>query len=802
MALDSLREQAQQLVQTAEELTSPIAELTDDQWTRDVDLSAQHQQDIRDLGTVQLTGDLKAAISLTKRSTLPEDLDAIDADAEEDEQAVSSTVLVAEAGAELNHQQTVAAGAGVTLGADAAGRLAVGYHRRHLQSMSALEAFQDHFAHLRHPYSTDALGELTEGELFAVELSGHGQLSASAGWQIGLVRSFEGTDLERLIPGELGEVEAGVTAGVMVTARIEGEMRVLVDASPRDPRQVRVRLHRKHGNFVGAGLNITASVALTQAESFVNAAFARLLQLPDGFVADIEGLLGRLGELQTRLEALSDEARTEIADNAGVAQEALGLDDLERLRGQLEAVPRLAELLAPIFSGLDDVADFIDEARDDLVELVDETFETVTAPLDRLASSVEEWLDGYRQARQKALEHVIERAKQGITAELSAGINRARTTEALLELDFVLETAGLLCLEAMKGNFAPALERAQAPGATGVEIVTGLLKSSTKTDRFYSLRLNFFGFTASVDFRRWNEVTVEEDVAAGTLSISGRSGAQITAETNRRVNELSFIFDVYGGFERRGDEILTTVDTNYKAALSRSATFRDTARIRPLMRWHVEGARRLGLIGQERSDELIDALHGNSARSYDYTMRLAFPPSSFGRMFSLDLPVSDGTLRIRLWRLMREAVAALDIPIAHVHGPVPLSETILESTIEAVQLNPIIGPGGRLPAAFRGLRFENRLFQEGAQRQIFFYQRNAHFFIEAYLRARRHLLEGDRLQDVTKTLAGITADSVRGVGAIDLKPFDAKYLVFALAEGMREVEISMSFHRGSVDVTI
>jgi hypothetical protein len=799
MGFEDFREKAKEIIAEAQELTSPIAQLAGGEWSQEISLSESTQAELGDLGPVELKGSLNAALHLTKRPQAPEDLSAIEPDPDETDHAVASAVITAEAGAELNHQQTLAAGAGITLGADAAGRLAVGQHRRYAQTESGLQALRNLLANLRNPYDVASLDALVQGELFGVELSGSGQLTATAGWQAGLVRSFEGTELEKLVPGDLGAVSAGVTAGISVHVGVEGEFRVLVDRSPRDPDQVRVRLYRKRGDFVGAGLSISAKVQLTQAEEFVDSVFSALLELPDDFVAKVRSIQARFDDFQSRLAALSQQVKGQIAAAAGVAENALGLDDLERLRQNLGSLPpALTAPLQPIFDLLDDVQETIGGIEEELTRFVDDAFKTVSDPLETLSAKLFSWLDAYGQARQKAVELVVARAQQGITAELTAGINRTRTSETLLELDFVLNTAGLLCIEAMKGNFAPALERARTPGATGVEIVSGTLKEHTKKERFYSLRLNFFGFSTKVDFQRWNQVDVETDARTGVMTVSGEAGASLTAETNRRLNELSFLFDAYGAFEQQGDTIFTTPETSFRATLTRSAEVRKASLFRDLIPRHLAGARQLRLIGEEREGELAEELLGNPASVYRYDLQLSFPPSSIERMFGLDLAESTKQLRPRVWEWMRQATTILDLPIPHPNGVAPLSATFIEKAIDAAQKQPLV----EVPDEVLALRFENRRFQEGASRMIWAYLRNAHFFVEAYLKARQHLQEEAPLEKATKTLSKIAAKAITGPGAIDIVPFDAKYLVFVLAEGLREVEISMTFQRGSVDVTI
>ena len=807
MGFDSFKENAEALIEQVQQLAAPMSELPDGQWSEDVGLSNDEQREVGDLGTVKLQGSVEAALFLTRRYEAPEDLDEILVEPGEEEHAIATARLVAEAGAELNHQQPIAAGAGITLGAEAAARLAVGQHRQYRLSDSGLDALRDLLAHLRNPYDVDALGELVEGEVFGIELSGSGQLSASAGWQAGIVRSFEGTKLEELVPGELGGFTATAKAAFTVEVGVEGEMRVLVDRSPRDPQQVRVRLLRKRGNFIGAGLDVSVGVQLTQADFFVDSVFHKLLALPDGLVARLEGLKEELDDLQGRLDGLEDEAKEAVAEATGAAEGALGLDTLARLRARADDLPAaLRNFLAPFFEALDRITGVIDDGEQELDQFVGKVFDVFQDPLDELSAKLDSWLDGYRQARQKAAEFVKERAREGITAELKAGFNRTRTSEALLELDFVLESAGLLCIETMKGNFKPALERALTPGATGVEIAGGTLKETSKKTRFYNLKLNLFGFRAKVDFESWSQVQVTTDVRTGALSISGEAGAKLTADTNRHFNELSFLFDAYGAFEQRGDTILTTSETDFRATLLRSTELRKAPHFRPAMRRHLRGARLLGLLDREREAELIELLFSDTASTYDYELGMAFPATAVERMFALDRPDGDKQLRAKLWQWMRQASDILDVILEHGGAgnvqDARLSHMYVESAIDFVRKKPMLLPGNAVPQAIRAIRPGGHSLQIGAYRRAWAYLRNAHFFIEGYLKTRHYLRSQVPLQQATDALSKIAGKAITGAGAISLQPFDAKYLVFALAEGLREVELSMTFRRGQVDVTI
>ena len=809
MGFEDFVDRTMGLVGDLEPLKDALGDLPDGRWSVDLDLSADESRVVGDLGQVRLEGAVDAAIHLTRRAAAPESLGSFVADPGESEHAFASATFAAEKGARLDQRRQISAGAGIAAGAESATSLGFGQHRCHPLTARGVDAVGDLLRNLRNPFELDTLRELAEGEVFGIEWTGRGSLTASASWQAGIARSFEGTDLESLAVGQLGGFSAGVTAGVTVRASIDGELRVLVHRSPRDARLVRVRLQRKRGDFIGAGLSLSASAEIPQADAFVDSVFSQVLELPDGLVGRLESIEAGLDEIQSRLDGLEGSVEAEISElvaEAGakvVGETGLDLGTLNRLRSIPGLSDEIQDRLAPLVTRLDEVESAIDAARGELAEFVDSIFTEIEEPLETLAARIRRWLDSYREARSRAREFIASRVQEGVSAELTAGLNRTRTSEALLELDFAIEDTGLLCIEAMKGNFTPALERARAPGATGVEIVGGTLREVTRrTSSYYNLRLNLLGFRLRVDFQRFDEVEFETDARTGMLTIAGRGGARLTSETRRRFQELSFLFDAYGAFEQRGDVVLTSPETDFRAHLLRTATYPGQKRVHPLIRKHLGGARRLGLLDAERATDLAGVLLDDASATYGYELRLSFPPDAIRRMFSLDLAESDTRLRIRLWRWIREGCAILDIPIAHPRGDVPLSETLVDSAIEAVRLGGPFLPGGRVPDAIRALEVDDRHFAEGASRQIWFYLRDAHDFVESYLAARRMLRQQVPLRNATRTLSQIAARAIRGVGALDLQPFDAKYLVFALAEGLREVEISMTFRRGNIDVTL
>ncbi|MEM7582090.1 MAG: hypothetical protein AAF560_01805 [Acidobacteriota bacterium] len=800
MAFDGFKESALAEILKLAPLAHPVSDLPNGKWDHELSLGADAEEELGDLTSVTLRGDVEAALCLTHGSQPSDDLESFEPEPDAVDDSVASVVIDAAAGAAITHSQDLGSTTGLDADLDTAASLKLALHRRYPSSDTGVVALVDVLKHLRNPYDAESYASLVEHELFHVELTGSGSLVAAAGWEWGLVRSFEGTAVDKLAPSNLGGVQANVKAGVSVMFGLTGELKVLVDRSPRDPAGwVRVRLHRKRGRLVGAGLALSATVRLTQSERFVDSVAARLLRVPDTFVAELTELHTGLEGLRQSLAGLEDSIRQTISAAASVAESALGIDQLDALVLQIDQLPPdLAEPLRAFVRPFQEIKERIDEIESELSRSVDATFRTADRPLASLTPKIGRWLDAYDQARNNAVTFLIDRAREGVTAELAAGINRSRTSEALLELDFELATTPALLVEAIKGNFTPAIERAQSPGATGVEIAAGSLKQITKSSRFFNLRFNFFGFTTRVDFQRFNDVTFDTNPKTGIVTITGQSGAALLGETQRQLQEISFLVDVYGAIDQSGDRLLTSPRTNFRATLDRSGVIHRPQLIEATLPRHLRGARRLGLIGDQRELEIRQALLGAEG-DYSYELLLAFPPSAIPRMFSLDLADSTPQLRQRLWGWMRQALDALDYPVPHPKGVVPLSSFINSEVIPRVEDRPVAS-GWRELSEFRGI--DQLRFEEGAYRMAWAYLLNARAFISAYLETRNSLRSGQRLHEVQKHLVGLSSKTVKGVGSFTTRPFDAKYLVFALAEGLKEVDITLTFRRGEVDLTI
>lgn len=801
MSLDRFAAAAQDVLAELDEPGRPLAQLADDGWSQEVAVSGSTADDLRALGSVELRGAISAALRLGRGSQPPDDLQSFQVTPDDSGQALASVVIAAEGGASLRGETDLPSGIGAGFGAEAAAFLAFAQHRRASTDTTQLAALEGLVGGLRNPYSLDTLAGLGEDDLFQVQIRGSADFTATAEWSTALVRALDGSDLEELIPGPLGGVKAGVKLAATVEVGVEGDFRLLVSRSPEPGKDVRLKLHRRTGSFVGAGLKLSAEARLSEPDKLVDSLLARVLEVPDGWVGELQALRGRLAEIEQRIRQLGDEAAERLLGAANRAGEELGADDLLALRERGEELPQpVREALAPLDQQLAAVEEALQRWRSELTRLVDETVATAQRPLAGLGEKVDRWLQAYAELRERLQSTLLEHARRGISVEMEAAINRSRTSEALLELDFEIPSTGLLCLEAMKGNFKPALERARTPGATGVEIVSGTLKETIKKERTLALRLDFFGFTFSSDFQRGDEVAFEEDAMTGTVSVFGTASGKLVQASRRRRNEIEFAFDVYGAAERRGDAVFATAETGFKARLHRVGEATGRAQIDFLVAAHTAATHTLGLVDAARARQIADALSASDATPYRWQVDLAFPASAVPRMLELDFAGDAKQLERRLWEDMTWAVRQLDVPIPIANRAAPLSAFFTPSAVALVKRRgrSLVPRRDPVPAELRSIRSGGQAFLEGAYWAAWTYLLDAADFIAAYLRARADLLAGVELRQVSKRLAKLSAETSRGPGMFGT-PFDAKYLVFARAEGFREAELSLTLGRGPAD---
>ena len=159
--------------------------------------------------------------------------------------------------------------------------------------------------------------------------------------------------------------------------------------------------------------------------------------------------------LQSDLAGLGKEAKSAIEEALGSKLENVSLEQLAGKGAPKNSLVQQA--LAPISGTIEALAAGLGAAQPNLGKFVDAKVSTLTEPLATVNTKLSGWLDGYDKVRKEIGDQMVNRAKEGIKAELSVGVNRSRTKQALIELDFDLANKGAAdaCLKAMKGNFTP-----------------------------------------------------------------------------------------------------------------------------------------------------------------------------------------------------------------------------------------------------------------------------------------------------------------------------------------------------------
>lgn len=800
--LDKIRERAESALKEVQEIAQPIRDMEQDQWSKTLSVD-----EAGDLGPVELSGSLSVGAYLTRRAEAPLDLAALAAGKAGEAEATSawaSFVLEGSAKAGFSTSEPITNGS-LEVGAEAEGRAALAHHRRFTPAKHGLTALTELAGDLRVPQDVEAARTLAASDVLEVDLGGSIGLHASAGWTYGLVREIETSAFDALDLADPVAIRAGVKASLSFVAKLEGTLRVVV-RSGEEPGHVRVQLHKKTGSLVGAGLKLSGGLRIHKPDAFADGLVDKVLRLPDGLVDELRTLRSEVNGLEERLSSLQADVKKQIADAAGKASSQLGLDDLAELIDKSETLPAaLRGHLEPFVEPIQSLLGKIESLQDELTSFVDDAFTEAKKPFGRVSSKLGEWIEKYETLRKKVSDVVTEHVKKGIAMDFAAGINRTRASEALLELDFDLNLgddsqAVAAYRSALSGSFVQALVLADAKGIHGVELESGTLKTLFATTRFANLKLDLFGFEIARDMSSKQELIVKEDVVTGTLTVVGQAGAKLWSKKGKQIRDLSFVFDLVSGAEKRGGRIyLTDPEVGYRATLSRGSELTDepAAKAIPL---HVAGARELSLLGPEAADRLeTDLLAATGA--YRYRLELTFPPAALGRIFLLDSSLGRKELRATLRRTFRTAVERLEMVVPRGNSPLALSPYLIEASWQQVQ-------SGR-PDSVMDFRAPSLpgvgVLQKGAQRLIGVYLLEGHRFIEGYLEAREALLEGKPARKIGKALRTMTVQVSKGTGAVGVKPLDAKYLTLALLAGP-EVEVKITFSRGSgkgaVDVTV
>lgn len=800
MSLTELRELVNEKLSGLEELTTPIGELDQAHWSRELDHSDSAESPLSDLGSVRLGGTITIAAHLSRRDDPPLDLDQIEGDNQESDLAWASFVFSANGDASLSTSRMPMSGVSVNAGVEADGKIQLAHHRSLRQTETSLSALTGLARDLRLPYGLDH--ELPEGDILEVILDGGVALRASVGWAAGLVQEITGEVLDQLELSQPVAVSAGVTAALTVSAGIRGELRVIVqrdEASTPDRPKVRVQLNKGKDRFVGAGLKIEAGVDFVNLEEFVDAIFERALDLPNSLVDELREVQGDLEMLQERFDALRMDVRGELSEVIGKAESALQLDDLIALKDASTTLPQeLQSVLQPLIEVVQISTEKIKSISEDFGARLAEGFGEAGRPLAQARQTIGRWIAAYDDLRDKAKNLVLDRAKEGIKAEFSAGINRTRSSEALLELQFDLVLARGAYESAIRGDFEPALLLAQANGANGVEVLSGTLKQTQRTGRFVGLKINFFGFKMKRDFQSWNESRVVTDVLDGSITLNSDVGASLTGGFGAQIRELRFLFEVAGAAERRGDEVfLRDPKTAYRATLFQSTELRRARAIRLAVPLHVAGARFLLGLSEGEAAHLERKIFAETG-PYVLDLELEFPAATVQRIFHFEA-VNEKEPVLRFWRAFVRAVELLEMPIQSGNSFVPMSRFLTDKAFADVRRNPNVN---FVAKKFRVEPIPGFRIQAGAVRKIGAHVLEAVSFIESLAAVRRKLILGESARRCSKELRAMAAQTASTVGAFSTQPLAAKYLSLALLAGSDSVAVSYRFKRGNVEVTV
>lgn len=800
MGVSEFEAQAKKALELVGKLRQSIAELepADGHFKKVLTKSGETKENLSSIGSLGLSGSIGAALHLTQRLDPPLDLDEIEGDPGETGVAYASGLVFGKASANFDTKvENVGWNAGVS--AKAGGGIQLAVHERHSQADSALAALLDLLPGMTsNPFTLNRLRSIGEGETLQYEMKGTAALSATAGWSYGTVRELSGNSVEKLGVGDLGAVKAEAKAGMTLTAGLSGELRVLVTRAEK-PNWRRVKLYKKRGHFVGAGLDLKASLSLTQEEKFVDGVLGRALALPDRLVEDVSDLNTRVTQLHSELAGLGEQAKGAIEQALDSTLEKAGLDQLERLTGKLSSQnPLVQQALSPLAGTIEALAGSLAAAQPDLGKFVDDKLAALSQPLEEVNTELSRWLDGYEKLRAKVRDHMVTRAEQGVQAELSVGVNRSRTKEALIELDFDLDNRGAAgdCLAAMKGNFTPGLLRANGQGAHGVELVSGALKNTLKRSRSFSLKLNLLGLKLGKTVKSWDELTVETDLGDDSVYLVGQSATELHMNVGQRIQELSFVFDFYGGAQRRDDDKLYLApDAGFTATIHRRSEYAKVNRIRALLPKHVRAARQLKAMDPAAAEVLEKQLLDQKG-SYQFTLDFSFPPKAMRAAFLLDQPkLKNRDAERILWEKYLEALDMFDQTIQVGRKHYLLSALVTEKGVAQVR---------SMPDAFRKFPtpvVDGSRLPEGPARAVWFYIRSGYDFIRGYAKARRALLSDRPAKKVNKALRNMSRSAASAPGSFADR-VDAKFLSLALVEGPDLATVTITLARGDVSVTL
>ena len=400
----------------------------------------------------------------------------------------------------------------------------------------------------------------------------------------------------------------------------------------------------------------------------------------------------------------------------------------------------------------------------------------------------------YQTLLKSATSAVCGWVEEGLTAELTAAVNRASTNEALVDFDIDLGRCSETYLQVLRGNLDDALRRARSSEASGVELNACALKHTSLLKRTMALRLNLLGFDLSRDLATWSQqqLTTGSD---GAVWITGSAGASLKQTSGDDLESMSFVFDLASSAETAspgGDGAVVT------ATLKRRQEEDTPAAIAVLIPRHIQGSVALGLWDTGEASRIEQQLL-RATGPYAVTIDMSFQSAAVRRLFMLDRPdIDDAAYAKILWRYFRQALNLLDatIPTTDPARPCPMSRLVTEHRIGQISYQPFIALQNP-PTAVDAAGYSIPLVP-GARR-FWLHLGNVYAFFASLVKARRALRTRttvERLDRELAALARLAAALRMQVGAVKGCSVEAKYLVLPLMAGNDACSARMTFQRG------
>ncbi|HEX2253125.1 MAG TPA: hypothetical protein VHQ65_07650 [Thermoanaerobaculia bacterium] len=784
MSLQQLKKDLPEALGKLAGLSQPISKLPDDHWTEEIALKTS-----TDVGPIDVGAGLEAEAHITRRAAAPLTPEGLVGEEGEDELAWASLVLAGKASAKYAAEESVGSGASVKVGFEAGAGARLAQHRRVKQDELALAALSGLARDLRLPFSAHDVRDLGPDDVVEVDLGGTVALQGSVGWKAGLLHELSLED----DAGTALAIQAGVEASVKVLLQLSGDLRLVVRAGS-EPEHVLLGLYKRSNQFAGVELSVAAAVGFGNEVKFVDAFLAKAFAMPDDWRDRLAQIHDEIGEVLERIAGWQDDVRKAIDE--AIPNGKASLAALAELAGGAALGEAAREALAAL--PLDRVGNALERTEEVLEKLADASFDAVTDPLEKVYNRVGSWLQGYDRLREKVKSFITSRASQGVHLDLVAGINRARTNEAILELDFDLAVAKAAAAyeQAARGNFEAALQLADAGGPNGVEIHSGTLKRTIKDKRYTGVRLNLFGFELRRDLTRFRELQFEEDLLSGTLTLVGRAGATLSAVRRGQARELSVVFGLAALASRR-EGTLSYGELGTEAVIGRTATLTGKSAARAIPR-HVGGAVGLGLLAPPQAEALVQALLREKGE-YRYELQISLPQETVRRALLLDSGLTSKQVVPHVRSVLRTAVSFLDVVLeAHGGEDVLLSSLLTGSVLDAVTVPPLRDDWERFYPVLPG----GRHLVRKSQLEAWVYLKHANSFIDAYVAAREKLLQDRPPAEVAKELRRLAAAIRLPPGALAVAPLDSKFLSFVLLGQTGGEHVRLTLRRGDVDVTV